>query len=297
MLKLGGIFIENLEYWVWLSRIKNITYEVLELLIQKYDNIKNIWSLDKNELLKNKFLSRKIISDLTNLTYRKGLEKYMKYMERNEIEIISYTDNRYPTKLNYINNKPIVLYMKGDISNINNESVAIVGSRNCSLYGKKSASFFSYELAKRNVNIVSGLAKGIDTVAHINSVKAKSKTIAVIGNGIDNIYPKENLKLAEKILENDGLIISEYIIGTKPEKENFPKRNRIISGISDAIIVVEASKKSGALITANYGIEQGKEVWAIPGNIYSYSSIGTNNLIKDGANVLTNIGDIIRDAH
>ncbi len=293
--RLGGIFIENLEYWIWISRIKNITYEALELLIQKYDNIKNIWNLDKTELLKNKFLSKQQISDMTDSTYRKNLEKYAKYMEKNKIEIVNYKDSRYPTKLKYITNKPIVLYMKGDISNLNNESAAIVGSRNCSLYGKKNASFFSYELAKRNVNIVSGLAKGIDAVAHFNAIKAKGKTIAVIGNGMDDIYPKENLKLAEKILENDGLIISEYIIGTKPEKQNFPKRNRIISGISDAVIVVEASKKSGALITANYGIEQGKEIWAIPGNINSYTSIGTNNLIKDGANVLTNIGDIIRD--
>ncbi|MBO5348248.1 MAG: DNA-processing protein DprA [Clostridia bacterium] len=215
-------------------------------------------------------------------------------MEKNKIEIINYKDNRYPQKLNYINNKPIVLYMKGNMSNINNESVAVVGSRNCTIYGKKNADFFSYELAKRNVNVVSGLAKGIDAVAHSSCIRAKGKTIAVIGNGLDNIYPKENLKLAEKILENNGLIISEYVIGTKPEKENFPKRNRIISGISDAVIVVEASNKSGALITANYGIDQGKEVWAIPGNIYSYNSIGTNNLIKDGTNVLTSISDIIR---
>ena len=272
-----------------------MSYEVLELLIQKYHNIKNVWNLDKNELLKNKFLSKEVIYDLTNVTYKQNLEKYMKYMEKNEIEIVSYTDSKYPTKLNYINDKPIVLYMKGDMSNINNESSAIVGSRNCSLYGKKSASFFSYELAKRNVNIVSGLAKGIDAVAHFNAIKAKGKTIAIIGNGMDNIYPKENLKLAEKILENNGLIISEYIIGTKPEKQNFPKRNRIISGLSDAVIVVEANERSGALITANYGIDQGKEVWAIPGNINSYTSIGTNNLIKDGANVLTNISDIIKN--
>ena len=290
----GGIIIENLEYWIWISRIKCITYEILNLLIQKYDNIKNIWNLDKKELQKNKFLSKQIISELTNIMYKKNLEKYIKFMEKHKIEIVTYKDNKYPIKLNNITNKPIVLYMKGDISNLNSESVAIVGSRDCSLYGKKNASFFSYELAKRNVNIVSGLAKGIDAVAHFNAIKVKGKTIAVIGNGIDNIYPKENLKLLEKILENNGLIISEYIIGTKPEKQNFPKRNRIISGISDAVIVVEASEKSGALITANYGIEQGKEVWAIPGNINSYTSIGTNNLIKDGANVLTNIRDIVR---
>ena len=173
----GGIIIENLEYWIWMSRIKCITYEILNLLIQKYDNIKNIWNLDKNELQKNKFLSKQIISELTNIMYKKNLEKYIKFMEKHKIEIVTYKDNKYPIKLNNITNKPIVLYMKGDISNLNSESVAIVGSRNCSLYGKKNASFFSYELAKRNVNIVSGLAKGIDAVAHFNSIKAKGKTI------------------------------------------------------------------------------------------------------------------------
>lgn len=273
--------------------MKNMSYEILELLVQKYNNIQNVWNLDKNELLKNKFLSKEIIYDLTNFTYKQNLEKYANYMQKNKIEIVSYNDYRYPIKLKNIDNRPIVLYMKGNLNNINDESVAIVGSRNCSLYGKKNADFFSYELAKRNVNVVSGLAKGIDAVAHQSCVNAKGKTIAVIGNGLDNIYPKENLKLAEKILENNGLIISEYIVGTKPEKQNFPKRNRIISGLSDAIIVVEANKKSGALITANYAADQGKEVWAIPGNINSYSSTGTNNLIKDGANVLTDINDII----
>lgn len=271
-----------------------MSYEILELLIQKYGNIQNIWSLDKNELFKNKFLSEEIILDLTNFLYKKDLEKYANYMEKNKIQIIKYNDYRYPDKLKNIDNRPIVLYMKGNLDNINNESVAIVGSRNCSLYGKKNADFFSYELAKRNVNVVSGLAKGIDAVAHQSCINAKGKTIAVIGNGLDNIYPKENLKLAEKILENNGLIISEYIVGTRPERENFPRRNRIISGISDAVIVVEASSKSGSLITANYASCQGKEVWAIPGSIYSNNSIGTNDLIKDGANVLTNIKDIIK---
>ena len=196
-------------------------------------------------------------------------------------------------KLNNIQNKPIVLYAKGNLKNINNESVAIVGSRMASIYGKKNSYYFSYELAKRNVNIVSGLAKGIDSYSHIGALKAKGKTIAVIGCGIDKIYPKENEKLYHEILKNDGLIISEYIVGTKPEKTNFPRRNRIISGISDAVIVVEAGAKSGSLITANYAINQGKEVWAIPGNINLANSAGTNELIKDGANVLTKLGDII----
>lgn len=273
--------------------MQSITYETMDLLLKKYSCIQNIWNKSKNELQQNSFLSEKNIFELTDYSNKKNIDKYLNYMEKNKIQIINYKNNKYPKKLNNIVNKPIVLYMKGDINNLNNESVAIVGSRNCSVYGKKNASFFSYELAKSNVNIVSGLARGIDTEAHVNAIKARGKTVAVIGNGIDNIYPKENYKLTEKILENNGLIISEYIVGTRPEKQNFPRRNRIISGVSDAVIVVEANEKSGALITANYAIEQGKEVWAIPGNINSYTSVGTNNLIKDGANVLTNIRDIV----
>ena len=241
----------------------------------------------------NSFLSKFLILELNNSTYRRNLEIYLKYMRKNNIKIVKYTDDEYPQKLNNIQNKPIVLYMKGNLENINNESVAIVGSRMASLYGKKNAYYFSYELAKRNVNIVSGLAKGIDSYSHIGALKAKGKTIAVIGCGMDKIYPKENEKLYYEILKNDGLIISEYIVGTKPEKTNFPRRNRIISGISDAVIVVEAGAKSGSLITANHAINQGKEVWAIPGNINLANSVGTNELIKDGANVLTKLGDII----
>ena len=252
-----------------------MTFEVFDLLLKKYENIRNIWNLNEKELKSNSFLSEILLLELCNESYKSNLTKYLRYINKNDIKIIKYTDNNYPQKLNNIQNKPIVLYAKGNLKNINNSY------------------YFSYELAKRNVNIVSGLAKGIDSYSHIGALKAKGKTIAVIGCGIDKIYPKENEKLYHEILKNDGLIISEYIVGTKPEKTNFPRRNRIISGISDAVIVVEAGAKSGSLITANYAINQGKEVWAIPGNINLANSAGTNELIKDGANVLTKLGDII----
>ena len=270
-----------------------MTFEVFDLLLKKYENIRNIWNLNEKELKSNRFLSEILLLELCNESYKSNLTKYLRYINKNDIKIIKCTDNNYPQKLNNIQNKPIVLYSKGNLKNINNESVAIVGARMASIYGKKNAYYFSYELAKRNVNIVSGLAKGIDSYSHIGALKAKGKTIAVIGCGMDKIYPKENEKLYHEILKNDGLIISEYIVGTRPEKTNFPRRNRIISGISDAVIVVEAGAKSGSLITANYAINQGKEVWAIPGNINLANSAGTNELIKDGANVLTKLGDII----
>ena len=226
-----------------------MTFEVFDLLLKKYENIRNIWNLNEKELKSNGFLSEILLLELCNESYKSNLTKYLRYINKNDIKIIKCTDNNYPQKLNNIQNKPIVLYSKGYLKNINNESVAIVGSRMASIYGKKNAYYFSYELAKRNVNIVSGLAKGIDSYSHIGALKAKGKTIAVIGCGMDKIYPKENEKLYYEILKNDGLIISEYIVGTKPEKTNFPRRNRIISGISDAVIVVEAGAKSGSLIT------------------------------------------------
>lgn len=262
-------------------------------MIKKYYSLKNLYNISEDELLRNKQLSKIELYDLLNKEYKHNLIKYVEYMTKNKISIINYNDSKYPIKLKFIKNRPIVLYMKGNVENLNNESIGIVGSRNCTDYGRKAASYFAYELSKRKINIISGLAKGIDSIAHKSALKAKGKTIAVIGNGLDNIYPSENKKLACEILENDGLIISEYIIGTKPEKTNFPRRNRIISGISNAVIIIEASKISGSLITAEYAINQGKEVWVVPGSIYSNNSIGTNNLIKDGANVLTNISDII----
>ena len=147
---------------------------------------------------------------------------------------------------------------------LKNKSIAIVGCRDCTEYGKKTAQKFSYNLTQNKINIVSGLAKGIDSEAHLGAIYAKGLTTAVLGNGLDTIYPKENYYLAEKILRNNGAIISEYPMGTKPEKMNFPARNRIISGISDGLLVVEAKKKSGTLITVDFALEQGRDVFIVP---------------------------------
>lgn len=183
----------------------------------------------------------------------------------------------------------------GNIEILNDVSIAIVGCREATEYGKKATTYFAYNLAKQGVNIVSGLAKGIDSYSHIGSLQAKGKTIAVIGSGLDIIYPKENEKLAQEILKNGGAIITEYSLGTKPEKEHFPARNRIISGLSDGVLVVEAKEKSGSLITADFAMEQGKDVFVVPGNINSLNSVGTNNLIKDGAILVSNYKDILEN--
>lgn len=210
-----------------------------------------------------------------------------------EIKEITMDNEKYPELLKQIYDPPKSIYVMGNIEILNNPSIAIVGCRDATEYGKKAAIYFSYNLAKENINIVSGLAKGIDSYSHIGALKANGKTIAVIGSGLDIIYPKENEQLAKRIIENGGVIITEYPLGTRPQKEHFPARNRIISGLSKAVLVVEAKEKSGSLITAEFAMEQGKEVYSVPGNINSLNSIGTNNLIKDGAIPVTNYLDIL----
>lgn len=185
-------------------------------------------------------------------------------MERNNIDIISVEDKEYPLNLLNIHNPPICLYIKGNREIFKSKSIAVIGCRENTEYGKEVAQKFSYNLAKNKINIVSGLAKGIDSEAHLGAIYGNGLTTAVLGNGLDTIYPKENYYLAEKILRNNGVIISEYPIGTKPEKMNFPARNRIISGISDGVLVVEAKKKSGTIITVDFALEQGREVFLVP---------------------------------
>lgn len=218
------------------------------------------------------------------------------------IEEIVINSKEYPEKLKNIYDSPRKLYILGNKKLLSQRGIAIVGARKATEYGKKTAYKFAKELAENNFNIISGLAKGIDTYAHLGAIQAQigqksihkiGKTIAIMGSGFNNIYPKENIELARKIIKSGGCIITEYSAETKPEKLNFPKRNRIISGLSNGVLVVEASKTSGALITVEFALEQGKEVFAIPGDITKEQSKGCNELIKDGANIITNSQEIV----
>ena len=210
---------------------------------------------------------------------------------------ISIESEEYPQKLRKIYDPPMKLYVLGNKEILKQKGIAIVGTRNATEYGKNIALQISKELSQNGINIISGLALGIDTYAHKGNIcaQSKGKTIAVLGSGIDEIYPKENIELARKIIQTGGCIISEYPLGTKPSKLNFPKRNRIISGLSDGILVVEAGEKSGALITAEFGLEQGKEIFAVPGDITKIQSRGTNMLIKDGAKIVLSSQDILEE--
>ena len=227
--------------------------------------------------------------------YRKDLDKYLEYMQKNNIEILTIYDKEYPKKLKEIYDPPVVLYVKGNKEILKEKAIAMVGCRQCTKYGEVVVKNMSYNLSLNNINIISGLAKGIDTYSHIGCLKGNAKTIAVVGTGLDRVYPEENKKLFKEIIDRDGTIISEYVIGTKPLAQNFPRRNRIISALSEGVVVVEAKEKSGTLITADFALEQGRELYVVPGNINSIYSYGTNELIKQGAKIITKAEDIIED--
>lgn len=210
-----------------------------------------------------------------------------------KMKVLNYEDEIYPEKLRNIYDSPKILYFIGNKNLLYMKSIAIIGCRNCTKKGAYNAYKLAYELAKKDVCIISGMARGIDTYSHIGAIKAKGKTIAVLGSGLDVIYPKENDRLYIEILKSGGLIITEYPLGSKPEKYHFPERNRIISGLSNGVLVIEAKEKSGTMITVDFALDQGKDIYAVPGDIQSANSFGTNNLIKEGAIPVTTVEDII----
>lgn len=280
--------------WLWLSKV-DVSNKIKMELIKKFKTIEKIWKANIDDFIYYNFTD-KSIDKIMNLDYRKNLERELEYLEKNNIEIINFLDKRYPKKILQISDFPICIYVRGNVEILNNKSVGIVGSRNATDYGKFVARDIAKKIGDEGYNIISGLARGIDKYSHLGALDSKkSKTIAVLGTGVDeeSIYPLENKKIYERILEDGGVILSEYPIGTKPISYNFPARNRIISGLSDKILVVEASIKSGSLITVDFALEQGKDVWVIPGNIYSKNSQGTNRLIAEGANIFIDIENLL----
>lgn len=212
-----------------------------------------------------------------------------------EIITINYKENTYPKELLKLKSPPLNLYVEGNFELLNKEIIAIVGSRNCSEYGWKQAKKFSTALSKNGICIISGLAIGIDSISHISAMNNVGRTIAVLGAGFNNIYPKENKELFNKILENNGCVISEYPPEEKVNTKNFQRRNEIISALAFGVLVIEAGYRSGSTITANLAFKQGKKVFSIPSNIDSKLGIGTNSLIQKGAKLVTNVKDILRE--
>lgn len=283
---------KNTLYWIWLS-ILNLSQKNKNILLEIFKHPKELYKITKQKLEKITN-SNELIELLLSLNTKEEAKRILKESEKENIKVITIEEKEYPQRLKKIEDCPFVIYAKGEYKLLNEEKIiSIVGSRESSEYGRKTTLKFSYLLARKNYIIVSGMAKGIDSYAHKGALAAKGKTIAVLGSGIDYIYPKENEKLYNEILEKQGLIISEYPLNTTPIPKYFPYRNRIISGLSDKVLITEAQKRSGSIITANLALEQGKDVYAVPGNITSYKSEGTNTLIKEGAFLVTSLEDIL----
>ena len=290
------------EYNFWLANINNIGIKKIELLLQVFGSAEAVFYASPEEFEKFKqelcpVSLRFSDSDVTALYSSRNQqnirEKYAK-LKKEGIYFVAKEDERYPDKLRSIYDAPFALYVKGSIPKNEEKILAVVGARDCSAYGKEMAKYLAGKVAKEGVSIVSGLARGIDAYAHEGTLIAGGITYGILGCGINICYPKENINLYMDVQRSGG-IISEYAPGMKPIAGNFPMRNRIISGLSDAILVVEAKEKSGSLITVDMGLEQGKDIYALPGKVNDCLSEGCNNLIKMGAKLVTSPKDILED--
>ncbi|MBM3251805.1 MAG: DNA-protecting protein DprA [Candidatus Omnitrophica bacterium] len=276
-----------------LNSVSGIGSIKLKQLLDEFGSAVAIFSATKSELRKINGISEKIATEILKYSF-KNIEEELALAEKHSVEILTINDKDYPARLKEIPDAPIILYVKGKLLAQDEISIAIVGSRRASFYGLSTAEKFAQELSQLGITVVSGLARGIDSSAHRGALKSKARTIAVLGSGLAEIYPPENKKLFEEITES-GAVVSEFPMKAKPLAHNFPRRNRIISGLSLGVIVVEAAKNSGALITADFALEQGREVFAIPGKVDSATSYGTNKLIKQGAKLISSVEDIIEE--
>ena len=279
-------------YWIGFNLIKGIGAVRMQALIQHFGNLGEAWQAAPVELARAG-LSLKLIERIVQARQGVDLEKLWAKIEAQGIKILTWEDEAYPQRLKEIEQPPPVLYLRGEYLPDDLFAVAVVGTRRVTAYGRQITEELSAFLAANNITVVSGLARGVDAIAHQTSLKAGGRTIGVLGSGVDKIYPPEHRALAEKMLEH-GAIISDYPPGTPPEASNFPPRNRIVSGLSLAVVVVEAGETSGALITAEFAAEQGREVFAVPGSILAPQSKGTNKLIQNGALPLLSVNDLMQ---
>lgn len=283
----------RLEALVALNLTSSIGGIKLKKLLEFFDEPQDIFRAPAHKLSSIYGIGGVLAGRICNFSER-DLKNEFRLAGEFGLEILSLEDADYPALLKQIPDAPIILYVKGEIKEVDVLSIAVVGSRQASFYGLSTAEKFSGELAAYGFTIVSGLARGVDMRAHQGALKAKGRTIAVMGSGFKHIYPDENKELAEEIARN-GAVVSEFPLNESPLRQNFPRRNRIISGISQAVFVIEASRNSGALITADFALEQGRDVFALPGKVDSRNSFGTNELIKQGAKLISCVDDIIEE--
>jgi len=286
--------LDEFEAILKLSMTRGIGIRTYKALIEKLGSAEAIFRASRMELESIPGIGVKLANAIIETSRNIDVESELNLARKNNIRILPYTSDQYPGHLKNIYDPPLVLYVKGSILEADIISLAIVGSRHCTYYGLSQAERFGRLLAQKGFCIVSGMARGIDAAAHRGAIDAGGRTIAVLGCGLGVVYPRENSELAEQITQY-GAIVSEFPINTPPDFRNFPPRNRLISGLSLGVLVVESSLKSGSLITAQWALEQGKEVFAVPGNIDNMYSRGTHKLIKEGAKLVEDISDIIQE--
>jgi DNA processing protein len=283
----------NLRYWVGFNIVRGVGPTRLRALLDHFGDIERAWHAPSGEL-RRAGLDRRSLENLLAGRAALDLDHEVEKVAAAGAQVLTWESPTYPSLLLEIPAPPPVLYVKGTLTEEDGWAVAIVGTRRASAYGKEVARRLARTLARSGITIVSGLARGIDAEAHQAALEAGGRTIAVLGCGIDRAYPPEHRKLASEIVES-GALVSDYSLGTEPEGKNFPPRNRIISGLSLGVLIPEAGMGSGALITADYAAEQGRDVFAVPGSILMHGSGGTNALIQDGAKVVLGPEDILEE--
>lgn len=282
---------ENTIFWIGFNLVKGIGAVRFKALLDYFGDARTAWQAPP-QALQAAGLSPKLVENLLKIRSQVSLELVWERMQTQGINILTWEDENYPRRLKDIDQPPPVLYLRGDLTPGDEWAVAIVGTRRITSYGRQVTEEVASTLARNGVTVVSGLARGVDAVAHQAALNAGGRTLAVLGNGVDRIYPPENRRLAEQII-SQGALISDYPLGTPPAGTNFPPRNRIISGLALAVVVVEAGLDSGALITSTFAAEQGRDVFAVPGSILAHQSKGTNRLIQDGAHPLLDPQEIL----
>ncbi|MCA9954271.1 MAG: DNA-processing protein DprA [Anaerolineales bacterium] len=284
----------DLKYWLGFNLVKGIGPAKVQALLDYYGSLANAWHANEFELYKIG-LDKRAVANFLQTRHDVDLDAALAQVEKAKIKLLTWESPDYPNYLREIPTPPPLLYVMGDLLEQDRWAVAVVGTRRLTSYGRQVTRDLVAGLVQNNITVVSGLARGIDAIAHKTAVDLGGRTLAVLGSGLDAIYPADNRTLAQEITQGHGAIISEYGLGIKPEAKNFPPRNRIISGLSLGVIIVEAGERSGALITTNFALEQNRDVFAVPGNINSPASQGPNKLIQEGAKLVTRVEDVLEE--
>lgn len=285
---------EELSAWLLLKRVKGLGDLLLKRLYDHFGSPCRMLNASERELLAVEGISPKVVDRLRRQTLSAAVTRDLDFIRRKGYRILTLSDSRYPVLLRQIPDPPPVLYVAGDPADLTHP-IAVVGSRNATPYGRETTRRLCYDLAQLKFAVISGMALGIDTAAHEGALMGGGATVAVLGSGLGNIYPAANRKLFHRIINSNGAVITEFPPTTAPDGFNFPRRNRIISGMSLGTVVVEATLKSGSLITANLAADQNREVFAVPGSVHSFKNTGTHTLIKQGAKLVENAQDILEE--